>query len=69
MYNWLRDDNEKILLYGALAEVFSYTQEDDQFNKYIQLFGKEIAELNDEDGKRNASGGNIQVNYSGRGLI
>jgi hypothetical protein len=69
VYNWLRDDNEKILLYGALAEVFSYTQEDDQFQKYTQLFMKEIAELNDEDGKRNASGGNIQVNFNGRGLI
>ena len=29
----------------------------------------EIAEANDEDAKRNASGGNLQVNFNGRGLI
>jgi len=25
--------------------------------------------LNDEDNKRSASGGNIQINYNGRGMI
>ena len=29
----------------------------------------EIKELNDEDAKRNASGGNIQMQFNGRGLI
>ena len=67
--NWLRDENERILLFGALAELFSYVQEDDQAAKYLQLFTAEIAELNDEDAKRNASGGNLQVNFNGRGLI
>ena len=28
--NWFKDENEKIVLYGALAEVFAYLQEDDQ---------------------------------------
>lgn len=68
-YNWLRDDNERIILFGALAECFSYLQEEDQMQKYMQLFQQEIAELNDEDAKRNASGGNIQVHFNGRGLI
>ena len=67
--NWLRDNNERILLFGALAEVFAYVQEDDQAQKYMQLFNNEIAELNDEDAKRNASGGNLQINFNGRGLI
>ncbi len=35
----------------------------------MQMFISEINELNDEDGKRNASGGNLQVNFNGRGLI
>lgn len=67
--NWLRDENERIVLFGALAELFAYVQEDDQAAKYLQLFMSEIAELNDEDARRNASGGNLQVNFNGRGLI
>lgn len=67
--NWLRDQNERVLLMGALAELFSFVQEDDQAQKYLQIFKSEIAELNDEDAKRNASGGNLQVNFNGRGLI
>ena len=67
--NWLRDENERIILFGALAELFSFVQEDDQAAKYLQLFMSEIAELNDEDARRTASGGNLQVNFNGRGLI
>ena len=66
---WLRDENERVLLMGALAEVFYYLQDDDQGVKYKKLFDQEIFELNDEDSKRNAAGGNVQVNFSGRGLI
>lgn len=69
VYNWLRDDNERVLLMGALAEAFYYLQDDDQGQKYTQLFNQEITELNDEDNKRNASGGNVQVTFNGRGLI
>ena len=67
--NWLRDQNERVILMGALAEIFSFTQEDDQAKKYGAMFFNEIKELNDEDAKRNASGGNLQVNFNGRGLI
>lgn len=67
--NWLRDQNERIILFGALTEVFAFIQEDDQAQKYAAMFVAEIAELNDEDGKRNASGGNLQINFNGRGLI
>ena len=67
--NWLRDENQRILLFGALAEVFAYVQDDQQASKYNGAFLSEIAEANDEDAKRNASGGNLQVNFNGRGLI
>jgi hypothetical protein len=67
--NWLRDENERVLLMGALAEVFSFLQEDDQTQKYAQIFMSELAELNDEDKKRNAKGGNVQISYSAGGLI
>lgn len=67
--HWLRDENERILIYGALAQVFAFTQEDEQAMKYDKLFYNEIKELNDEDKQRQASGGNVQVNFNGRGLI
>ena len=67
--NWLRDENERVVLMGALAELFFYLQENDEATKYAQLFLQEIDELNKEDQMRNASGGNVQVNYNGRGLI
>jgi len=68
-YHWLRDENERILLMGALAECFSYLQDDEQAQKYMTMFYNEISELNDEDAQRNASGGNIQIHFNGRGLI
>ena len=67
--NWLRDENERVLLMGALAEVFFFLQEDDEAQKYAALFLQEIQELNDEDRMRHSSGGNVQVNFNGRGLI
>lgn len=69
VYNWLRDENERILLNGALAEAFAYLQDDEQAQKYMAMFIGEIQELNDEDNKRNASGGNLQMSYSAGGLI
>ena len=67
--NWFRDENERIALYGALAECFAYLQEDDQAGKYTQLMMKEIEELNEEDRIRDSSGGNVQVQYNARGLL
>ena len=67
--NWLKDENERVVLMGALAECFFYLQENDEAQKYAQLFTTEIQELNAEDVMRNASGGNVQMNFNGRGLI
>ena len=67
--NWLRDENERVVLMGALAEAFFYLQENEESQKYAALFAAEIAELNREDQMRHTSGGNVQVNFNGRGLI
>lgn len=69
VYNWLRDDNSRILLYGALAENFTYLKEPELAQQYMTMFFSEIQELNDEEAKRSTSGGNVQVNYSAGGLI
>ena len=67
--NWLRDENERILIYGALSQIFAFVQDDAQAVKYDQLFYNEIKELNDEDKQRNASGGNLQINFNGGGML
>ena len=66
--NWLRDENERVILFGALAEAFAYLGEDDMQAKYLQMYQQEIDELNREEGQRRASGGNVQVHYNS-GLI
>ena len=67
--HWLRDENEKIVLFGALAEAFSFLAEDDQSQKYREMYLTEIKELNHEEVMRAAAGGNIRVNYNGFGQI
>ena len=67
--HWLRDQNERILIYGALAQIFAYTQDDVQASKYDKLFYGEIRELNSEDKQRQTSGGNVQMNFNGRGML
>lgn len=67
--HWLLNENEKLLIFGGLAEAFSYVQEDDQASKYKQFFTEELAQLNDEDVRRSSAGGNLQVNFSGLGLL
>jgi len=68
-FNWLRDENERVLLMGSLAEAFAYLQDDSQAQKYLAMFIAEIDELNFEDNKRSSSGGNIQMTYSAGGLL
>jgi len=67
--NWLKDQNERVLLYGALFRSFDYLQEDDQAQKYMVRFRESIEELNMEEKTRKASGGNVQVHYNGFGRI
>ena len=67
--NWLRDQNERIILYGALAEAFAYLNEPEQIQIYDAKYKQEIEELNAEERKRVATGGNTSISFSGMGLI
>lgn len=67
--NWLRDENERVLLYGALQHVFDYLNEPEQLAKYNSRFMAAIKELNDEDKVRTLSGGNISMNYNSGGIL
>ena len=61
--NWLRDENEKIVLFGALMEAFDFLDEQEQSGKYREKFFNEIQALNTEEMNRKARGGNVQVHY------
>ena len=61
--NWLRDSNEKILLYGALSEAFTYLNEPAQNQMFLAKAAGEIKALNEEDNTRNWSGGTISAHY------
>ena len=67
--NWLRDENEKALLFGALHQCFDYLGEDQMSQKYLQKAALEVQQLNAEEGQRRNSGGNQQVNFNGLNMI
>ena len=63
---WLRDVNEKALLFGALYQAFDYLDEPEQTGKYKSKFEQEIYKLNQEEMMRMNSGGNININFYNR---
>ena len=67
--HWLRQENERILLFGALSEVFKRLQEPSEVAMYEQLFLEEIEELNKEERMRRCLGGNPTISFNGCGLI
>lgn len=64
--NWLRDENEKLLLFGALAEAFTYLGDPEMTATFGQRFASEMSALNDEDNMRKYKGGVVQTHYYSR---
>lgn len=62
--NWLRDENRRVVLFGALHQCFDYLSDDVQSQKYKLKFMEAIDELNQEEKQRKASGGNIQMHFN-----
>jgi hypothetical protein len=67
--NWLRDENERLLIWGALYNLASYLFDDRMEQRYEKKFTENIFSLNKEEKWRRASGGNVQINFSTNGLI
>lgn len=63
--NWLKDDNERILVWGALAHALEYVGEDERAEKFFNKQKEGILELNQEEIKRKARGGSIVASYAG----
>jgi len=67
--NWLKDENERIILFGALLEVFIYLNDNEEIQKYQQLFERELDELNKEELKRKTKGGNVAMSFAHNKLL
>ena len=68
-FNWLRDEQNKILLFGALWHVADYLENTQESQVWGQRFQGEIDTLNQEERKRRGSGGNTTITYQDNGLL
>jgi len=67
--NWLRDQNERLLIWGGLYNLGAYLFDDKMEQRYQTKFNDNLFSLNKEEKWRRASGGNVQVNFNTNGLI
>lgn len=67
--NWLRDENQSMVLYGTIREAYIYLQDEARAQTYDALFRNQISELNDEDRRSKASGGIVTTSFDGHGLL
>jgi hypothetical protein len=67
--NWLKDENERLLLWGALYHLGAFLFDDKMEQRYQARFNEGVQSLNKEEQFRRASGGNVRMNFNGGGLI
>lgn len=67
--HWLRDENERIILFGALLEVFIYLNDNEEIQKYQMLFNQELEELNKEEMTRKTKGSNLAMSFAHDNLL
>jgi hypothetical protein len=67
--NWLRDQNERLLVWGALFNLGAYLFDDKMEQRYQAKFMDNVESLNKEEKWRRSLGGNVQMNFNTNGLI
>lgn len=67
--NWLKDQNEYLLLWSALKHAGSFLDDEKVEARYEKKFMEVVFALNNEEKMRRARGGNVQVHFNARGLI
>jgi len=67
--NWLRDQNERLVIWGALYNLGAYIFDDTMEKRYQMKFMEGIESLNKEEKWRRSLGGNVQINVNTNGLI
>lgn len=68
-WNWLRDANERVVIYSALRHVGAYLRDAEMEDRYEKKTSGIVQALNKEEKFRRARGGNVQININGGGLI
>ncbi len=67
--NWLRDQNERMVIWGSLYNLGAYLFDDKMEQRYQAKFIENINSINKEEKFRRAAGGNVQMNFNTNGLI
>lgn len=67
--HWLRDENERILLFGAVLELSIFLNDNEEVQKYMVLFDQEISELNKEEITRRNKGGSLSMSFAYSDLL
>lgn len=67
--HWLRDENERMLIWGALFNLGAYLFDDIMEKRYEKKFKENLADINSEEKRRRARGGNVRMNFNTGGLI
>jgi len=67
--NWLRDVNERLLVFGALYNLGAYLFDDAMEKRYEKKFVETLSSLNREEKIRRTLGGNVRMNTNTNGLI
>ena len=68
-FNWLREEQNKIILFGALWHISDYLENFQEAQVWGQKFQLEIESLNSEEKMRRGSGGNTTMTFETNGLI
>ena len=67
--NWLRDQNERLVIWGALYNLGGYLFDEVMEKRYEKRFYDNIESLNKEEKMRRAKGGNVQIHFNANGMI
>jgi len=67
--NWLKDENERLLMFGALAHLGAYLFDDKMEQRYRGKFEELMLSINREEKFRRARGGNVQMNFNSSGMF
>ena len=67
--NWLRDQNERLVIWGALQNLGAYLFDEKMESRYEKKFMETIESLNKEEKWRRTLGGNVQMNVNTYGQI
>lgn len=67
--HWLKDNNERLLMWGALQNLGAYLKDEVMEARYNKSFTDNMATLNQEEKMRRALGGNVQVTFNSRSMI